>query len=808
MLADLRFALRSLRQRPGFALVAILVLALGIGANTAIFSVVYSALLKPLPYREPDRLAFAWEQIPQLGAGNMSATPADFLDLREMNRSFEALAGFEERSLNLSGPGAAAAERIDGLAVTPDLFPLLGVAPARGRWLAPEEKSGAVVISHGLWQRRFGGDPGIVGKVIRLDHQAHTVAGVMPSDFVFPPESPVDLWVPLQHSAEEIADRGNRFDTRMIGRLKPGVTVAAAAADLDRAAAILLQRYGVNARGSFQLHATATSLTQEATKAVQAPLWILQGAVGLVLLIACANVANLLIARTAARQREIAIRAALGAGRFRVARLLAAESLVLALAGGVTGWLLALWASDVLFSLRPDNLARLRPAALDPWVAAFTGASALLTALLFAIAPAVSAARFDPNAALKQNGRGVSARSPLRKALIAAEVALSLVLLIGSGLLIRSFLRLLDQDPGFRPDRTIAFTVALPTSPYASGGQVRGFYRDLLDRVRAVPGITQAGLTSSMPLASLGRVLITPENYRAAEWSNNICWLSVIEGDYLGALGIPLVAGRTFTAEDRAGVPVRAIVNRAFADKFWPGESALGRRFKWGSPRGKAPYMEIVGVTANVTQNRLDQAPEPAFYIPFAQHTDDALAFAGRSMTVAARTAGDPAALAPALRQAVAALDRDIPVFALRTMDEAIRRSEASRRFVATLVSGFAGAAALLAAIGLFGVMSHSVTAATREIGIRMALGAESRRVVALILGEGLRLTALGIAAGLVASFALSRFLASQLYQVSTTDPWIFTGVPLLLAAVAALACYLPARRATRVDPMIALRAD
>ncbi len=808
MLADLRFALRSLRQRPGFALVAILVLALGIGANTAIFSVVYSALLKPLPYREPDRLAFAWEQIPQLGAGNMAATPADFLDLREMNRSFEALAGFEDRSLNLSGPGAGAAERIDGLAVTPDLFPLLGIAPVQGRWFAPGEQSGVAVISHGLWQRRFGGDPNIVGKVIRLDHQAHTVAGVMPPDFVFPPESPVDLWVPLRHTAEEIADRGNRFDTRMIGRLKPGVTVAAAAADLDRAASILLQRYGANARGSFQLHATATSLTQEATKGVQAPLWILQGAVGLVLLIACANVANLLLARTAARQREIAIRAALGAGRLRVARLLAAESLVLALAGGVAGWLLALWASDVLFSLRPDTLARLRPAALDPWVAAFTAAVALSTALLFAIAPAVSAARFDPHAALKQNARGVSARSPLRKALIAAEVALSLVLLIGSGLLIRSFLRLLDQDPGFRPDRTLAFAVALPASSYASGGQVRGFYRNLLDNVRAVPGITQAGLTSSMPLASLGRVLITPENFRGAEWSNNICWLSVIEGDYFGALGIPLLAGRTFTGEDRAGLPVRAIVNRAFADKFWPGESALGKRFKWGSPRGQAPYMEIVGVTANVAQNRLDQAPEPAFYIPFAQHTDDALAFAGRSMTVAARTAGDPAALAPALRQAVAALDRDIPVFALRTMDEAIRRSEASRRFVATLVSGFAGAAALLAAIGLFGVMSHSVTAATREIGIRMALGAESRRVVRMILAEGLRLTGAGIALGLAAAFGLTRFLASQLYQVDAADPWIFAGVSLLLTAVAALACYLPARRATRIDPLAALRAD
>jgi predicted permease len=807
MLADLRFAFRSLRQRPGFALVAILVLALGIGANTAIFSVVYAALLKPLPYREPERLAFAWEQIPQLGAGNMAATPADFLDLREMNRSFEALAGFEERSLNLSGPGAAA-ERVNGLAVTPDLFPLLGVAPALGRWFPPEEKSGVAIISHGLWQRRFGGDPGIVGQAVRLDHQTHTITGVMPSGFVFPPESPVDVWVPLHHTAEEIAGRGNRFDTAMIGRLKPGVTVAAAAADLDRAAALILQRYGANARGAFQLHATATSVAEDAAKAVKAPLWILQGAAGLVLLIACANVANLLIARSAARQREIAIRGALGAGRFRIARLLATESLVLALAGGAAGWLLALWAADLLLSLRPDGFARLGSAALDPRVALFTLAVALLAGVLFALVPALSGARLDLNTALKQNTRGVASRSRLRRALIVAEVALSLVLLTGSGLLIRSFLRLLATDPGFRPDRTVAFTVSLPSSAYPGADQARGFYRQLLDNVRGVPGVAQAGLATSVPLATTGRVLITPDNFTGTEWGRNMCWFAAIDGDYFGSLGVALEAGRLFGPEDRRDAPRRAIVNRAFAEKYWPGGNAVGRRFKWGSPRGQAPYMEIVGVAANVIQNRLDQTPEPAFYIPFVQHSDDALAFAGRTMTVVARTAGDAAALAPALREAVAAIDRDIPVFALRTMDEAIRRSEAGRRFVATLVSGFAGAAALLAAIGLFGVISHSVTAATREIGIRMALGAERRRVVALVLAEGMRLAAAGIAAGLAAALLLTRYLASQLYQVSAADPWVFSGVALLLALVAALACYLPARRATRIDPVIALRAE
>lgn len=817
-MSDLRLALRSLTQRPLFSLMAILVLALGIGANVAIFSVVHAALVRPLPFDHPDQLMMVWERIPQMADGNLQGSPPDYLDLREMNRSFQEMAGFEESDFNLGGAGEP--ERITGTRASASLFPLLGVAPERGRWISPaEDRYGApkvVMLSHGLWMRRFGGDPAALGQTVMLNHQPHTIIGIMPREFTFPASlpgrvTPPDVWVPMAFTPEELAERGNRFDTWMIARLKPGVTPDAAAADVDRAAREIHRKYPPRAQTAFELRATATPLRLEMTQGIRPALLILQTAAALVLLIACANLANLLLARATARQREIAIRGALGAGRGRILKMLLTESLALSLAGGLAGALLAMWLTDLFLAIGPETLSNLRPSVFSPAVVGFAVLISLLTGALFGLAPAIPATRADINSGLKHGGRGVSAnlrRSPLRKALILSEVAFSVMLLAGSGLLIKSFLKLLQVDPGFRPENRISFSLDAAPTRYPDRDSILAFNRNLRQRLSAIPGVRNVSLSTALPLNPRGRILITPDNQRSATLGRNLTWFTMVEGDYIGTLGIDLKAGRKLEERDRAGAPLVAVINEAFAQRYWPGENPLGHRFKWGSPTSQAPMMEVVGVTRNTTQQNREGAPEPAIYVPIDQAAPEAVDIFGRNMRVVVQASSDPAALVPAIRTAVSAADPDVPVYALRTLQQSLQRSETERRFILWLVAFFAASAMLLAALGLFAVMSHNVAGATQEIGIRMALGARSRDVAAMVLSGGMKLVALGLALGLAGAIAATRLMRALLFQVSPADPWVFASAILVLTAAAALACWWPARRAARIDPVIALRNE
>ncbi|MBX9599551.1 MAG: ABC transporter permease [Bryobacteraceae bacterium] len=817
-MSNLRLALRSLAHRPLFSIMAILILALGIGANIAIFSVVHAALVRPLPFRDPEQLVLVWERIPQLADGNLQGSPADYLDLRTLNRSFQEMAGFEESDFNLGGAGEP--ERVTGARVSASLFPLLGVAPQLGRWIGVEEDRyggpKVALISHALWMRRFGGDSGAIGKTVMLNHQPHTIAGIMPREFTFPASlpgrvTPADVWVPLAFTPEELGERGNRFDTWMIARLKPGVTVEAAAADVDRAAREIHKKYSPRAQTSFELRATATALRQEMTSGMRPALLILQAAAALVLLIACANLANLLLARATGRQREIAIRGALGAGRARILRMLVTESLALSLAGGFAGALLAMWLTDLFLAIGPETLSYLRPAVLSPVVVSFAAGISVFTGVLFGLAPAIPAARRDINSGLKHGGRGVSAnlrRSPLRKALILSEVAFSVMLLTGSGLLIKSFLKLLEVDPGFRPENRISFSLDAANTRYPDRDSILAFSRNLRERLSAIPGVKNVSLSTALPLSPRGRILITPDNQTSGTWGRNLIWFTMVEGDYIGTLGIGLKAGRKLDQRDRAGAALVAVVNEAFAQRFWPGENPLGRRFKWGSPTSDAPMMEVAGVVHNTTQQNREGAPEPAIYIPMDQASKGAVDIFGRNLRVVVQASSDAAALLPAIKAAVRAADPDVPMYAVRTLQQSLQRSETERRFVLWLVAFFAAAAMLLAAVGLFAVMSHSVAGATREIGIRMALGARSRDVAAMVLSGGMKLVALGLALGLAGAVAATRLMRALLFQVSPADPWVFASAILVLAAAAALACWWPARRASRIDPVIALRNE
>lgn len=809
-----RQALRSLRRRPGLVGLTILVLAVGIGANVAIFTVVEARILRPLPYREPDRLAMIWERIPEISEGLLSATAPDYFDFRDGTRAFDSIAAFEPESVNLAFGGQT--ERVRAARVTASLFPLLAVEPLCGRWFTTEEDTfggpPAVILGFQLWQRRFGSDREIVGKTLTLDHRPFTVVGIMPRVFRFPePTSrgfePADLFVPMAFSPEELEDRGNSFDTALLGRLRPGVTLEAASADAGRIASLVYQKYPASVRGRFTLQATVTSLREEVVSGVRRALLVLQGAVSLVLLIACANAANLLLARAAGRRREIAIRGALGAGRAGIARMLVAESLILSLVSGAFGVLLALWGVDALQSLVPESLAGLDVRVGDPRILGFALLLSVATGLLFGIAPAVPASRISLAEAAGTGARAGSSfrRNRLRRALVTGEVALSLLLLSASGLLLRSFLRVMSVDPGFDPEGRIAFSLSLDESRYPDQ-DARVFFDRLLERLAAVPRVVSVGAGTSIPVAPNGQILISPEGGEAEAWGRNLCWYSIVEGDYFRALGIPLMTGRELGAEDREDTEPVVIVNESLARKYWPAGDALGRRFKWGSPTSTAPYMKIVGVVRDSVQTRLGNETMPAVYIPYRQ-IDERRA-TRRTMTFVLHSTEDPASLAGPIRREVEALDPELPVFGLRTLERAIHESERDRRFLTALVAAFAGAAILLAAAGLVGVIGHSVSLATREIGIRMALGARATTVIGMVLLDGAKLIVIGLVLGLVASLAATPVLSGELYSVSPHDPLVLGGMALVIGLVGALATYLPARRAARVDPAVAIRTE
>ena len=800
---DIRYGVRMLWKNKAFTAIAVVALALGIGANSAIFSVVNTVLLRPLPYRDPDRLVTVWEDNSKVGYPHDTPAPANYVDWRDQNQVFEGMAATADTSLNLTGAGEP--ERFDGKRVSANFFSLLGVDPQLGRGFLPEEDvAGAnhvVVLSHGLWQRRFGSDPGIVGKSITLNGEAYTVIGVMPAGFQFLSED-VSMWVPIAFTPQQAAQRQSHY-LKIVARLKPGVTLERAQSEMSTIAARLQQQYPDS---NADLGATVTSLHEEVVGNIRPALLVLLGAVGFVLLVACANVANLLLARAAVRQKEIALRTALGASRLRLVRQFLTESILLAALGGVVGLLLSVWGVSLLRSFIPQNISQVKAITVDAWVLGFTLLVTLLTGVVFGLAPAVQASRFDLNETLKEGGRdNASTRggNRLRAVLVVAEVAVSLVLLVGAGLLLNSFMRLRSVDPGFRADKLLTMSVVLPQQKYPDYARRRAFYTDMLRRVEALPGVRSAGVTNWIPLIRQGDSIgVAVEGQPTPPGKPHVIVTRVVSPHYFGAMGIRLLEGRVFEeGKDRADSPCVVVVGESVARRFWP-DGALGKRVSPGEPQRPEDWCQVVGVVNDVKQ--MDLAAEPKQQIYFSYEQADF--FAPRYLVVS--TEGDPLALASTVRKTVWDVDRDQPVSNVNTMEGVLAESIARQRFTALLLGLFAGLALVLAAVGIYGVMSYSMAQRTREIGIRMALGAQKRHVLKLAVGQGLKLVFVGIVIGLVGAFALTRLMASLLYGVSATDPATLVIISLVLVAVALFASYIPARRAAKVDPLIALRYE
>jgi putative ABC transport system permease protein len=806
LLKDLVYSLRMLVKRPGLTLVAIIAIALGIGANTAIFSVVNTVLLQPLPYDQPQQLVMlATEQRNQPLDGRGTFSVADLLDVQKSSKTLEYVATYQGSGTMITEGGED--ERVLGAAVSADYFPLLRVKPELGRvFTADEDKPGAsavIVLSHALWQRRFGGDPNIVGREVNIGGKA-TVVGIMPAGFKFPiSDDPQDYWEPAFNGGfitkEMREQRANRF-LEVVGRMKPGVTVDQAKADLDLLARQIEQQSPeTNTNVTFN----AVSMHEDLTRDYRGALLVMLGAVGLVLLIACANVANLLLARAAARQKEVAIRMALGASRKRIASQLLTESLLLSLAGGVLGLLLATWGMQLLVAYGPADVPRLREVSLDRYVLFFTLFVSVLTGVLFGLAPALQASRPDPVNTLKQGGRGLThGRNRMRAVLIVSEVALSLMLLVGAGLLINSFWRLLRTDAGFNPQSVATLDIPLSTATYKTPDQRVAAFQQLTDRLKSVPGVRDASVVSNIPWTDrdieLSFQVEGREPYKPGEEA--VADYNVVGTDYFRTMDISLLRGRVFTNADNANSPHVLVVSNAFVQRYFPNEDPIGRRIVFDGNDKTA--REIVGVVGDVHRQGLDRNFQPEMYVSFAQRPE-------RRMNVVVRAdARNAADLLPTLRAQVKAFDQKQIIWRSRTFEELLGKSVAPRRFNMLLLGIFASVALILAAVGLYGVMSYSVSWRIHEIGIRMALGANRSNVLGLVVRQGMTLTLIGLALGLVGAFSLSRVLRSLLYGVTPTDPLTFAGVSLVLIIVALLACLIPARRATRVDPIVALRTE
>ena len=803
LLQDLGFGLRMLRNSPAFALVAIVTLALGIGANTAIFSVIHGVLLKPLPFPQQDQLMTVWEKSDDGGRSNTSW--ANFMDWNRLNHSFTGIAAVSFWSPTFVG--AHDAETLVGFRASSTLFDLLGVKMERGRnFLSSEDVRGnnfVVILSYGFSQRTFGGDSGILGKSVQLGTRAYTVVGVLPADFPsvlsFDPRKPADIYTPLAYDETlPYACRDCRH-LRAFGRLKDGVTTAQAEAEINQISANLVREYPT---AYSAVGVTLTPLKDYLVGDVKTALWVLLGSVGFVLLIACVNVANLLLAWAARRQREVALRAALGARRTRMVRQFLTESLLLSFLGGGFGILLAWSGVALLQRIRLANLPRLQNVQIDGWTFAFTFGISLLTGLAFGLLPAFRASRLDLNEALKESGKSTAGkeRHRLRSALVFADVALALLLLTGAGLMMKSFVRLLEVNPGFDPSHTLTLTLSL-WGPKSADEPAVAFFDQVLRRVRTLPGVESAGIVSQLPLGGNmdmygvhveGKSLPNPEEDPSADR------YSITPG-YLRAMRIPVLRGREFDQHDIATSQMVAMVNESMARQFWPGEDPIGKRFRMGDTKG--PWKTVVGVVGDVLHKGLDAPHTIQVYLPNTQFTDS-------MVILAVRTSNEPASIAAAVRTEIAALDPQVPVSEVATMDEVVSASVANQRFGALLFVLFGAIALVLTAVGIYGVISYGVAQRTHEIGIRLALGAGSREVLSLIVSEAMKPALLGAALGLCAAFGLTRLLTRLLYNVKPTDPLVFAAVLLLLIAVAWLASYIPARRATRVDPIVALRYE
>jgi putative ABC transport system permease protein len=807
---DLRYGARMLLKSPSFTLIAIITLALGIGANTAIFSVIDGVLFRALPYAEPDRLVLIWGKHAQQGERQQQVSYLDFADIRQQRDIFDEAAAIFLQSLTLSEQGGA--ERFRGMLVSANFFRLLGVEAIRGRAFSPEdERPGndrVVVISHRLWQSRFGAAEDIIGRKLKVNDESLSVVGVMPAGFDLEfPLTPsfriedTDLWLPLTSAHRRAGSRGI-YTYEVIARLRKGVEPAQARAALKTIGQRLEQAYPDTNKGrSFGL----VLLREQMIGDVRPLLLVLLAAVGAVLLIACVNVANLLLGRASVRQKEIAIRAALGAGRGRLARQLLTESLLLALMGGMAGLLLASWLVDALVKFPGLNLPRAEGVGIDARVLGFSFGLALLTGLLFGLIPALVAARPDLQQVLKDGGRAIARAGSrrLRSLLIVAEVSLAFLLLVGAGLLTGSFVSLLNIKLGFNTDRLLTLAVSLPAGRASQTPQRVGFYQQLQTRLASLPEVESVGIVSSLPLSGANNgstVIVEGRPLAVGEQAPTIGWQSASPG-YFKTIGIPVLRGRNFTAEDTVRAQRVALINESLARRVFPNEDPIGKRVAFGAPRTQADWREIIGVVGDARHHTLEIEPDPRAYDLFEQSSSG-------SMFIVMLTTGDPSRLANAARHQARELEPEAPVYMLSTMDELVSRSTATRRFSMMLVGGFALIALLLAAVGIYGALSFAVSEQRQEIGVRMALGAGHVDILRLVVGRALMLTGAGMLTGLAGSLLLTRFMANLLYGVSPTDPRILLLVATALTLVALLACYIPARRATKVDPLLALRHD
>ena len=795
MIQDLIYAVRWLRKNPGFTLLAVLMLAVGIGVNTAMFSVINAVLLRPLPYTEPDRIVWMNESGPEIA--NRWVSHANFIDWRERNQVFESMSTFRGLFMNITGGDEP--ENINARMVTSDYFKVMRASPFMGRdFTAEDDRPGAApvtLISYATWQKRFGADPNVVGKSIMLDDKAYTVIGVLPESFTH--QGPPPLWVlmgPFDWKGRDVRTGGN-----VIARLKPGVTIEHARSDMNRVAQELRQAYPVENAGANTVN--VLSLQDSITGNVSTALKILFGAVGLVLLIACANVANLLLARAAGRRKEFAVRAALGASRFRIVRQMLVESLVLAITGGALGLILATWTISLLSRVAHETVPRMTGLELDGRVLAFSFVVSVLTGILFGVLPALRASKTDLQDTLKDSSSTTTDAKGkrLRGTLVVAEVAFSVALLVGAGLLVRSMFVLLRTDYHFNADNVLTMELKVSRGRYKKQGELSRLLHQVLDNVKGVPGVESANLSTTLPGLGDWQREMWPEGYEGPQGELiNVDW-AIVSADYFQTMKVPILEGRTFTKdEDEQGKRV-VLVDETLARRFWPNQSAIGKHIKYDDPN----WHEIIGVVKQVGIYGSDTKPLIKVYTPFGPHA------AQRNSTLSIRSStSDPEALTAAVVRAVHEIDRDLPVNEVMSLEDILAREASPRRFNATLFSVFAALALVLAATGVYGVLSYSVSQRTHEVGIRMALGAGRRDVLRLFMGQGMTLVLLGLAIGLGGAFALTRLMASLLLGVSTTDVVTFGVVALVLTVVGVLACYLPARRATRVDPLVALRYE
>lgn len=809
LMQDVRYGLRMLAKSPGFTLIAVLTLALGIGANSAMFSVLDAVLLRPLPYPQPGQLMQVYMRFTGIGIPNdeNAVSAPEFRDVSELSHSFSAVAAYNTGGYNLSMDGAA--QRVTGASVSPSFFPMLGTQPALGRLFRPDEAKpghdGVLLLANGIWKRKFGGNPAIVGRVVQADGKAYVVIGVLPAGFYFPDQSDVEIWTPLAFTPDDLSpdSRGNH-GLNMLARLKPGVSLEQARAEMDGVSQRIIEQNPKYPYRTFNFKVLLTPLLEDTVGDVRAALWILLGAVGFVLLIACANIATLFLIRASAREKETAIRLALGATTGRLLRQWVTEGLLVGLLGGLAGLCVVPWALSVLAALASSSVPRVGQTKIDLPIVFFTIGLSLLVGILIGFIPALQSARSVKSEALKEGGYTGSSSlqaARTRRFLVAGEIALALILLTGGGLLLRSFMRVLAVDPGFRSDSVLTMRIALPDAKYSKDEQVRAFYQNVLERVRGLPGVEQAGAINRLPLtgSNSGTVTVDSHAVPADQTTPEADFRSATPG-YFEAAGIRLLKGRLFTSADTDTSAPVAIIDDTMAQTYWPGEGPIGKRIKQGDDM-KSPWNTIVGVVGHVHYRTLEAHSRVEVYWPETQHSRS-------MMSLVIRTQREPLGMAPDVEKAILAVDPEVPAFQVRTLQDVLSDSVARRRFAVILLALFSAMALLLAALGIYGAIAYSVAQRYREIGIRMSLGAQPPDVLRMILREGLVLALQGIAAGLAGALIVTQLLSGLLFSVHPADPLTFTIVGLLLAATALLACFLPATRAMRTDPMVALRYE